>query len=64
MRSHEWCPARLHAVAATASATIDPAPTDEERDAILAALERAAGEDDGWAAAALLEGVEDGEPDP
>jgi hypothetical protein len=51
-------------VAARASASIDPAPTEEERDAILAALVRAAGEDDGWAAAALLEGVEDGEPDP
>jgi hypothetical protein len=51
-------------VAATASATIDPAPTEEERDAILAALVPAAGEDEGWAAAALLEGVEDGETDP
>lgn len=49
---------------ARASASIAPAPTEEERDAILAALVRAAGEDEGWAAAALLEGVEDGETDP
>lgn len=51
-------------MAARASALIDPAPTEEERDAILAALVRAAGDDEGWAAAALLEGVEDGELDP
>ena len=46
-------------------ATIEPEPTDvEERDAILAALARPAAADDGWAAAALMEGVEDGEVDP
>ena len=44
-------------------ATIEPDPPEEEREAILAAL-RAPGEtDEGWAAAALLEGVE-GDPDP
>ena len=51
-------------MATTASATIDPAPTDEERGAILAALVRAPGEHEGWAAAALVEGVEDGDLDP
>lgn len=44
-------------------ATFDPEPTEEQREAILSALE-AAPEDEGWAAAALAEGVEDGEPDP
>lgn len=44
------------------SATIEPEPTEEEREAILAALDGAAQADRGWEAAALLEGVE-GEPD-
>jgi len=45
------------------SATVEPTPSDGEREAILAALASApAGEDEsGWAAAALLEAVEDGE---
>ncbi len=48
------------------SATIEPEPSEVEREAILAALgaaeaEAVAGE---WAEAALLEGVESGEPDP
>ena len=47
------------------SATIEPEPTDEERDAIVAALAgRPPATDQSWAEAALLEGVEDGEPDP
>lgn len=45
-------------------ATIEPEPTEEERDAILAALARPVAADEGWAAAALLEGVKDGEIDP
>jgi len=45
------------------SATIEPEPTEEEREAILAALPGAAQAGQGWEAAALLEGVE-GEPDP
>ena len=45
--------------------TIDPEPNEDEREAILAALAEAppAG-DEGWAAAALREGVEDDELDP
>ena len=47
------------------AARIDPAPSEAEREAILAALGEAEdpvlGE---WAEAALREGVEDGEPDP
>ena len=46
------------------SARIEPEPPEEERDAILAALERPVPAGSGWAAAALLEGVEDGELDP
>ena len=47
------------------AATIEPEPTEEgEREAILAALAAPAAEEAGWAAAALLEGVEEGEPDP
>ncbi len=46
------------------SARIEPEPTEEERDAILAALDGPVSADSGWAAAALLEGVEDGELDP
>ena len=47
------------------SAEIEPEPSEAEREAILTALggvdERAPG---AWAVAALLEGVEGGEPDP
>jgi hypothetical protein len=47
------------------AATIEPEPTDErEREAILAALARPVAEEGGWADAALLEGVEEGETDP
>ena len=46
------------------SATIEPEPTEEEREAILAALAVPAAADRAWADAALLEGVEDGDPDP
>jgi hypothetical protein len=45
-------------------ATIEPEPTPEEREAILAALSASAPVDGGWASAALLEGVEEGELDP
>ena len=46
-------------------ANVEPTPSDEEREAILAALsssrtDRAEG---GWAAAALLEGVDESESD-
>ena len=44
--------------------TIEPEPPDEEREAIVAALAGPADPDDGWASAALLEGVEDGDLDP
>lgn len=45
--------------------TIHPEPPEEVREAILAALAGAVAADDGgWSAAALLEGVDDGEPDP
>lgn len=54
------CPARLRAV----SATIEPEPPEEEREAILAALIAPAEAADAWAAASLLEGVEDVELDP
>jgi len=47
------------------SATIEPEPSEAEREAIVAAIggiaEASPGE---WAEAALLEGVESGEPDP
>ena len=46
------------------AATIEPEPTAEEREAILAALARPASVEDGWASAALVEGVEEGELDP
>jgi hypothetical protein len=46
------------------SATIEPEPTDEEREAIVAALAGRPETEQSWAEAALLEGVEDGEPDP
>jgi hypothetical protein len=45
------------------SARIEPEPTEAERDAILAAL-CAIPAESGWAATALLEGVEEGELDP
>jgi hypothetical protein len=60
VRSHKWCPARLRRVAAT----IEPEPTDAEREAIVAALSQRPATDQNWAETALLEGVEDGEPDP
>ena len=46
------------------AATIEPEPTEEEREAILAALAGPLRRSDGWASAALAEGVEDGELDP
>ena len=46
------------------SATIEPEPTEEEREAILGALAGPAAADPGWANAALLEGVEDPDSDP
>jgi hypothetical protein len=46
------------------SATIEPEPSEQEREAILVALDRPAPADSGWAETALLEGVEDGEVDP
>ena len=45
-------------------ATIEPEPTEDEREAIVAALAGPAAADPPWAAAALLEGVEDGELEP
>ena len=44
--------------------TIEPEPSEDEREAILAALAAAPKTDSGWAAAALLEGVEGDELDP
>lgn len=46
------------------TATIEPEPPEEEREAILAALSEPAPGGGEWAAAALLEGVEESEPDP
>ena len=60
MTSHKWCPARLRSVAAT----IEPEPSEAEREAILAALARPVEQDSRWAETALLEGVEGVEPDP
>ncbi len=45
-------------------AKIDPEPSAEDRAAILAALAETVDKDEGWAATALLEGVEDGELHP
>ena len=45
-------------------ATIEPEPTEAEREAILAALARPTSGEEGWATAALAEGVEEGELDP
>lgn len=42
-------------------ATIEPEPTDAERQAILAALAEPPGAEPGWVEAALREGVEDGD---
>ena len=45
--------------------TIEPEPSEAEREAILAALAEPEERDLGaWASAALLEGTGDGEPDP
>ena len=46
------------------SATIEPEPSEAEREAIFAALARPPEHDGEWAQAALLEGVEDGELGP
>ena len=47
------------------NATIEPEPSEAEREAILAAVGTPADPaPSGWAEAALLEGVESGEPDP
>jgi hypothetical protein len=47
------------------AATIEPEPSDGEREAILAALDEASEPAVAeWAEAALLEGVESGELDP
>jgi hypothetical protein len=46
------------------SARIEPEPPEEAREAILAALDRPDPAESGWAATALIEGVEDGELDP
>ncbi|MGH3072968.1 MAG: hypothetical protein ACRDNB_11980 [Gaiellaceae bacterium] len=46
-------------------ATVEPTPPEDEREAILAALAIPVVEpESGWAAAALAEGVEDGELEP
>jgi hypothetical protein len=44
---------------------VEPAPSAEEHEAILAALKprSAEQEEGGWAAAAIVEGVEEGEAD-
>jgi hypothetical protein len=46
------------------AATIEPEPSEEEREAILAALARPAPAEGGWASTALAEAVEEGELDP
>ncbi len=46
------------------SASFEPEPSEAEREAILAALRRAEEVAGAWAEAALLEGVESGEPSP
>lgn len=45
-------------------AQVDPEPSEDEREAIVAALRDSAAAEDGWSAAALLEGVEDGALEP
>ena len=49
--------------AAPVAATIEPEPTDAEREAILAALAEAPGAASSWAEVALREGVDDGDDD-
>ena len=44
--------------------TIEPEPTEDEREAILSALAGGQNGDTGWSAAALQEGVVEGELDP
>ena len=46
------------------SAAIEPEPTEEEREVILAALADVVPSEQGWGSAALLEAVEDGEAEP
>jgi hypothetical protein len=46
------------------AATIEPEPTEAEREVLLAALSAPPDEDGAWAEAALTEGVEEGELDP
>jgi hypothetical protein len=60
VRSHKWS----SGYAAAVSATIEPEPSEAVREAILGALAEPETTDPGWAAAALLEGVEDAELDP
>jgi hypothetical protein len=43
---------------------VQPTPSEEEREAILVALRVTVHDESGWAAAALLEGVEDDELEP
>jgi sulfur carrier protein ThiS len=45
------------------AATIEPEPSEEEREAIAAALEAAPEPRSAWAEAALREGVEEGDPE-
>jgi hypothetical protein len=46
------------------AATIEPEPSPQEREAILAVLSAPARVEQGWAAAALREAVEEDERDP
>ncbi|HUQ21667.1 MAG TPA: hypothetical protein VM049_01490 [Gaiellaceae bacterium] len=47
------------------AATIEPEPSEDEREAILAALAGAVDEPRGeWAETGLLEGIESGQADP
>jgi hypothetical protein len=45
-------------------ARIEPEPAEIDREAIVAALAEAAGTESEWADAALLEGVDAGDPEP
>jgi hypothetical protein len=45
-------------------ASIEPQPSEPEREAILAALAQPASEPSEWAEAALLEGVDAADPEP
>lgn len=49
---------------AALTVTIEPEPPEEEREVILATLSASAPGEGEWAAAALLEGVEEGDSDP